>query len=103
MLLVLQPPLVAARVVVVVVAVTVAVALAGATAAGAGAVAVAAGAAAAAGGGAAEMVVGGGRVAHRPGQLHFHGLQGAVDMDVLGLGRGILGGTFTRLGGFIWG
>lgn len=53
--------------------------------------------------GAAETLVGGRGAASGPGHLHFHRLQGAVDVDVLGLGWGIFGGTFTSLRAFLWG
>lgn len=83
-----QSPLVAAGTVV-----------AGVPATAVAAVAVAATAAA----GAAETAVGGRAMAGGPGHLHFYRVQGTVDVNVLGLGRGVFGGTFGSLEDVIWG
>lgn len=57
----------------------------------------ASGVAAAAAATVAEMAVGGRGVASGPGHSHFHRVQGAVHVDVLGLGWRMFGGTFTSL------
>lgn len=50
-----------------------------------------------------EMMIGGRVAASGPSQLHFYRVQGAVDVDILGLGWGIFWGTFTSLQVFICG
>lgn len=49
-----------------------------------------------------EIAIGGGGGACGLGHPHLYRVQDAVDVDVLGLGWGMFGETFTRLD-FIWG
>lgn len=50
-----------------------------------------------------EMMIGGRVAASGLSHLHFYRVQGAVDVDILGLGWGIFWGTFTSLRVFICG
>lgn len=50
-----------------------------------------------------EMMIGGRVAVSGPSHLHFYRVQGAVDVDILGLGWGVFWGTFTSLQVFICG